>query len=110
MQLLGLLPVTRVLCSVTEPSGAPNGEVFAIPPPATDAVFPVTSPLLIVSAGSGGVAPGTPCRLMFAMPAPMAALLTVAETLLRLAFAWLRRPTRVPQSALLPVNRVLFIC
>ena len=53
MQLLGLLPVTRVLCSVTEPSGAPNGEVFAIPPPATDAVFPVTSPLLIVSAGSG---------------------------------------------------------
>src|SRR5437868_8317282 len=36
-QLLGLLPVTCVLRSVTEPSGAPNGETFAIPPPATEA-------------------------------------------------------------------------
>ena len=52
---------------------------------------------------------GMPCRLTFAMPAPMAALLPVAETLFSVAVAWLSRPPPKPPSALLPVNWVLFI-
>src|SRR5262249_46299229 len=109
-QLLGLLSVTCVLCSVIEPNGAPNGERFAIPPPATAAVFPMTVPLLIVSAGTGGVTPGMPCKFAFAIPAPIPALLPVAETLFSVAVAWLSSPPPTPPSASLPVTWVLFIC
>src|SRR5262245_4589869 len=112
VQLLGLLPVTWVLLTEIEPNGAPNGENCAIPPPATDAVFPVTSTLFIVSVGKGGVAPGNgmPCRFAFAIPAPMPALLPVTVTLFSVAAAWLSRPPPTPPSASLPVSRTLFIC
>src|SRR5581483_9450698 len=111
MQLFGVFPFTCVLRSVTDPRAAPNGEMFAIPPPETAAVFPVTLPLFIVSVGVGDVTPGigTPCRLMLPMPAPIAALFPVRATLLSVAVAWLRRPPPVPPSASLSVRRVLFI-
>ena len=110
-QLFGVLPFTWVLFPVTGPSGAPKIDRFAIPPPATNAVFPFTLTLFIESIGTGGVAPGTgmPCRLTFARPAPRAALLPVAVTLFSIAVAWLSRPPPMPPSASLPVSRVLFI-
>src|SRR5262249_40265087 len=91
-QLFGLFPSTCVLCRVTAPSAAPSGETFAIPPPATEAVFSLTVPLFTSSSGTGGVTPGMACRLAFATPAPRAALLPVNVSLVSVAVVWFRSP------------------